>query len=56
MESDKGSENVNSWVQELDAAKTIKHILAQIDIQFSNSMIESFFHQLKNRHLYFFGF
>ncbi|MEI2763254.1 hypothetical protein [Methanothrix soehngenii] len=27
--------------------------MAQIDIQFSNSMIESFFHQLKNHDLYF---
>lgn len=51
--SDKGTENVNSWVKDLDAKDFIKHILAQIDIQFSNSMIESFFHQLKNRHLYF---
>lgn len=51
--SDQGTENVTSMVKDLDANKIIKHILAQIDFQFSNSMIESFFHQLKNRHRYF---
>ena len=29
------------------------HLIAQIDIQFSNSMVESFFNKLKNTHLYF---
>jgi len=51
--SDSGSENVNGEVKELNKEKIIKHHIAQIDIQFSNSMIESFFHQLKNRYLYY---
>ena len=51
--SDGGSENVNFKVNELRSKNIIKHQIAQIDIQFSNAMIESFFHQLKNRYLYF---
>jgi len=51
--SDKGSENVNSDVKKLEDENFIDHYLAQMDILFSNSMIESFFHQLKNRYLYF---
>jgi len=51
--SDGGPENVNSAVKELSDENTIRHQVAQIDIQFSNSMIESFFHQLKNRYLYY---
>ena len=50
--SDGGSENDNHEVREyLDTMKT-KLTIAGIDIDFSNSMIESFFHRLKNRYLY----
>jgi putative transposase len=51
--ADQGTENVNSYVHDLDSRSFIKLVLAQIDIHFSNSMIESFFHQLKNRVLYY---
>jgi len=55
MWSDKGSENVNSEVSDLAKRNLIQHVLALVDVQLSNSMIESFFHQLKNRFLYFKG-
>ena len=51
--SDKGSENINTHVGSLQNENYIKLTLAQVDIKFSNSMIESFFHQLKNRYLYY---
>jgi len=51
--SDKGSENINSAVRGLVTSNSIRQIIAQLDIQFSNSMIESLFHQLKNRYLYY---
>jgi len=51
--SDKGSENVNAEIHDLNCMNVINHILAQVDIHYSNSMIEALFHQLKNRYLYF---
>ena len=50
---DGGSENSNSDVQGLvDLGKIVKKI-CQIEIDFLGSMIEAFFHRLKNKHLYF---
>ena len=50
--SDNGSENINDDVKSV-AVILKKHIIAQIDIQFSYSMVESFFNKLENLHLYF---
>jgi hypothetical protein len=47
-----GTENLNSHVDELVAADLFRRIVAQIDIRFSNSMIEMLFHRLKHRHLF----
>lgn len=50
--SDSGSENVNAVVQEVLSSRRFERVLAQIDIRFSNSMIERFFYSLKHRCLY----
>jgi transposase InsO family protein len=50
---DSGTENLNRKVDKLLEKESIKKIIAQIDVRFSNSMIESVFHRLKNRHLYY---
>ena len=50
---DGGSENTNSDVQGLVNLGKIVKTICQIEVDFSNSMIESFFHHLKNKHLYF---
>ena len=50
--SDNGSENINDDVKSVGLVLK-DHLIAQIDIQFSNSMVESFFNKLKNSHLYF---
>ena len=50
---DGGSENSNKDVQGLvDLGKIVKKI-CQIEVDFSNSLIEAFFHRLKNKHLYY---
>jgi putative transposase len=49
---DSGVENVNAGVSELIEAKTIRQVLAQVDIHFSNSMIESWWRQLKHQWLF----
>ena len=49
---DSGTENLNSDVDSLVAGKLIERTVAQIDIEFSNSMIEAVFHRLKHRHLF----
>ena len=41
---DNGCENINSDVDRLVEAKAIKIIIAQIDIAFSNSMVERLFY------------
>ncbi len=51
--SDGGVENINKNVQEFSIKNKITQIIAQIDIQQSNSMIEAFFRSLKNNYLYF---
>ena len=50
---DSGSENINQHVDDLIAKNKITRTIAGIEIDFSNSMIESLFHRIKNRHLYF---
>ena len=50
---DSGSENINQHVDDLIAENKITRTIAGIEIDFSNSMVESLFHRIKNRHLYF---
>ncbi|HEY4936956.1 MAG TPA: integrase core domain-containing protein [Puia sp.] len=52
--TDDGSENygvAKQWITDNDAPK-IRHVIAQVDIHFSNSMIEAANKQLKYRFLY----
>jgi putative transposase len=49
---DSGVENTNSAVTGLVDAGTIKRVLAQVDVQYSNSMIESWWRVLKHQWLY----
>lgn len=49
---DPGKENRNDRVQRFIASKSLKRVIAQTDIHYSNSMIEGLFHGLKNRYLY----
>lgn len=49
---DPGKENNNHAVQKFIASKNLKRVLAQVDVHYSNSMIEGLFHGLKNKYLY----
>ncbi len=52
--TDNGSENygvAKQWITESDAPK-IRHVIAQLDVHYSNSMIEAANKQLKYRFLY----
>jgi transposase InsO family protein len=49
---DGGIENFNSAVDEVIAAGTLKRVLAQTEITFSNSLIESWWRVLKHQWLY----
>jgi uncharacterized protein YneF (UPF0154 family) len=49
---DSGIENVNQTVDKLINESIIRRVLAQVDVQYSNSMIEAFWRQLKNQWLY----
>ena len=49
---DRGIENFNSQVDELQEAGLIHRVLAQIDVTFSNSMIEAFWRSMKHQWLY----
>ena len=49
---DSGVENINTDVAALIEANTIQRVLAQVDIHFSNSMIESWWRQLKHQWLF----
>ena len=49
---DSGVENVNSMVDALRSEGIVKRVLAQVDIVQSNSMIESWWRQLKHQWLY----
>lgn len=50
---DGGSENNNNKVDELVSCNLITKSIAQLEIDFSNSMVESLFLRLKYWHLYF---
>jgi transposase InsO family protein len=49
---DSGVENLNRNVDELLASGTIERVIAQVDVSFSNSMIESWWRSLKHRWLF----
>ena len=49
---DPGKENDNHQVKNFISSKNLKRVLAQVDIHFSNSMVERLFHSLKNNFLY----
>ena len=49
---DSGIENKNESVASLVEASVIQRVLAQVDIHFSNSMIESWWRQLKHQWLF----
>jgi putative transposase len=49
---DSGVENINTDVAALIEANTIQRVLTQVDIHFSNSMIESWWRQLKHQWLF----
>jgi putative transposase len=46
--ADSGSENVNSEVDELLKDEALTRVLAQVEVTFSNSMIEAFWRSLKH--------
>jgi putative transposase len=50
--TDGGCENVNSDVDGLLEEEGLRHTLAQVDVTFSNSMIEAFWRSLKHSWLY----
>lgn len=47
---DSGAENLNGHVLSL---KSVNQVIAQVDVHYSNSMIEAFFRSMKNNFLYF---
>ena len=49
---DRGVENTNSAVSALVESGTLRRILAQVDVLFSNSMIEAWWRMLKHQWLY----
>lgn len=49
---DPGKENNNHEVQRFVSSKNLRRVLAQVDIHFSNSMVERLFHSLKKNFLY----
>ena len=49
---DPGSENKNAEVLRFISSKNLIRTLAQVDIHYSNSMIERLFNSLKNQYLY----
>lgn len=51
---DSGSENINADVDSMISAGQILRTIAQIDVEFSNSMIEALFLRLKHRYLFTF--
>jgi putative transposase len=49
---DSGVENVNQHVDALISRGTLKRVLAQVDVSFSNSLIEAWWRSLKHQWLY----
>jgi transposase InsO family protein len=50
--ADSGVENVNTGVDQLMADGVIRRVLAQVEVSFSNSMIEAFWRSLRHQWLY----
>jgi transposase InsO family protein len=50
--ADSGVENVNAGVDQLMADGVVRHVLAQVEVSFSNSMIEAFWRSLRHQWLY----
>jgi len=50
--ADSGSENVNGAVDDLLSGEKLTRVLAQVEVTFSNSMIEAFWRSLKHSWLY----
>ena len=50
--ADSGVENVNTGVDQLMADGIVRHVLAQVEVSFSNSMIEAFWRSLRHQWLY----
>jgi transposase InsO family protein len=50
--ADSGSENVNGAVDDALAAEELTRVLAQVEVTFSNSMIEAFWRSMKHSWLY----
>ena len=50
--ADSGSENVNGEVDELLKDEALTRVLAQVEVTFSNSMIEAFWRSLKHSWIY----
>ena len=53
--TDAGSENVNRDVDDELSGANLERVLAQIDVTYSNSMIEAFWRSLENSWLYLHG-
>jgi len=49
---DNGIENFNKTMDAMESEGSIKRVLAQVDVRFSNSMIEAWWRQLKHNWLY----
>ena len=52
MVADSGTENVNGEVDKLLKDEALTRILAQVEVTFSNSMIEAFWRSLKHSWIY----
>ena len=50
--ADSGVENVNTGVDQLITDGVIRRVLAQVEVSFSNSMIEAFWRSLRHQWLY----
>lgn len=49
---DRGTENKNKEVEMIFIGNNIRQIFAQVDVKYSNSMVEAFFRSIKNNYLY----
>jgi len=50
--ADSGVENVNTGVEQLISDGVVRRVLAQVEVSFSNSMIEAFWRSLRHQWLY----
>jgi transposase InsO family protein len=50
--ADSGVENVNTGVDQLITDGVVRRVLAQVEVSFSNSMIEAFWRSLRHQWLY----